>query len=736
MSVLKIRDINGNFISIRTIKGDKGETGADGTDGTDGREVELQKNDNYIQWRYVGDTDWNNLIPISDLKGDKGDQGEQGIQGIQGIAGENGKEIELQSTTTYIQWRYVGETTWNDLLPLSSIKGDKGDSALTFSVGTTTTGTEANVVNSGTDTDIVLDFILPKQESKSTVQGTSLSINNANGSYSAINFKVEGKSEQDGTPTPESPVEIKTVKGINHNLELKISNGEQEQSTLIDMNKPNLLDMPYTSGNPITDTSTKSDYYVRTEYYATLEAGKKYKFSCETDGTWGHSTSEDTVEAYLMLNNEFTTVIYMSTNPCVFTPTVSGNYYVRYDINMSGKTHSFWNFKITESQEYYELSSIGDTKDILTIQNGKAYINQKIGKIVLDGSESWEYSGALVNTGVKAYLLSGIGSQIKAKNETNGYSNRFIMISGSSEWVTTEHKNSGYCRFTSNNLYIRISETLAPDLATLKTWLSNNPVTVYYELVEPQTITLNGTYYIDLFEDINNITTNDELQPNMIMDYWTNIKGNQGESGTGLIELYSEDNSNPICLFDLEEGIYNLYGYIKYYPTYTGTAALTSPTLATVQKSSTTTYIQLLQPYGNKVIGYEITSENYISKEIEPIEDSGWIEATLTSDFKIYNDDSNNTPKYRKRSKTVEIIGVVAPTSELASGAIKTIFTLPVGYRPSKTIQRLQQGSGKNSWLSVANPTGTVQIHRYGSTSNAACPTTAWLPFQIEFMID
>lgn len=285
----------------------------------------------------------------------------------------------------------------------------------------------------------------------------------------------------------------------------------KEQSTLIDMNKPNLLDMPYTLENKLTDTSTKSDYYIKTKYYATLEAGKKYKFSCETDGTWGHSTSEDTVEVYLMLNNEFTTVIYMSVNQ-VFTPTVSGNYYVRYDINMSGKTHSFWNFKITESQEYYELSSIGDTKDILTIQDRKAYINQKIGKIVLDGSESWEYSSASANTGVKAYKLNAINNTLNIINETNGYSNRFIIISGNSEWSTTEHKNSGYCRFTSNNFYIRISETIAPDLATLKTWLSNNPVTVYYILKEPQTINTTSTN-IKTFEGVNHVSLISSLEP-------------------------------------------------------------------------------------------------------------------------------------------------------------------------------------------------------------------------------
>lgn len=47
-------------------------TATDGEDGEDGREVELQTTADYIQWRYVGDTSWINLIELASLKGDNG----------------------------------------------------------------------------------------------------------------------------------------------------------------------------------------------------------------------------------------------------------------------------------------------------------------------------------------------------------------------------------------------------------------------------------------------------------------------------------------------------------------------------------------------------------------------------------------------------------------------------------------------------------------------------------------
>lgn len=66
--------------------GANGNDGIDGRDGADGREIELQKGALYIQWRYKGDADWQNLIAYTDLKGEKGDKGATGEQGPVGPA--------------------------------------------------------------------------------------------------------------------------------------------------------------------------------------------------------------------------------------------------------------------------------------------------------------------------------------------------------------------------------------------------------------------------------------------------------------------------------------------------------------------------------------------------------------------------------------------------------------------------------------------------------------------------
>lgn len=56
--------------------------GGSGIPGIDGREIELQKGETAIQWRYVGDEEWNDLVALGDLKGNDGANGENGQDGV------------------------------------------------------------------------------------------------------------------------------------------------------------------------------------------------------------------------------------------------------------------------------------------------------------------------------------------------------------------------------------------------------------------------------------------------------------------------------------------------------------------------------------------------------------------------------------------------------------------------------------------------------------------------------
>ena len=65
-------------------------TGATGADGEDGREIELQASLTHIQWRYVGDVSWTNLVALSAITGPTGATGATGATGPAGPTGPTG----------------------------------------------------------------------------------------------------------------------------------------------------------------------------------------------------------------------------------------------------------------------------------------------------------------------------------------------------------------------------------------------------------------------------------------------------------------------------------------------------------------------------------------------------------------------------------------------------------------------------------------------------------------------
>ena len=142
----------GKLIRIKVNKGETGNTGLtgpSGADGDDGREVELQNSGTYIQWRYVGDVSWTNLIDIVTITG---------ADGSDGIDGADGTEIELQNSGTYIQWRYVGAGSWTNLIAISAITGaDGSDGADGVDGSTWYDGTGAPSGGLGIDGDYYLN---------------------------------------------------------------------------------------------------------------------------------------------------------------------------------------------------------------------------------------------------------------------------------------------------------------------------------------------------------------------------------------------------------------------------------------------------------------------------------------------------------------------------------------------------------------------------------------------------
>ena len=132
--------VNSGVASIRNLGNVQlvGDSGGQG--GEDGREVELRTNDTHIQWRYKGETEWKDLVALSDITGSDG---------------ADGKQVELRVEGGYIQWKYDADSDWQNLIALSALQGIKGDKGDKGDPGDTPTiGSNGNWWIGTTDTSI------------------------------------------------------------------------------------------------------------------------------------------------------------------------------------------------------------------------------------------------------------------------------------------------------------------------------------------------------------------------------------------------------------------------------------------------------------------------------------------------------------------------------------------------------------------------------------------------------
>ena len=127
------------------VKGERGEQGPQGLQGLPGAKGD--KGDKGDAFKYT-DFTAAQLAALKGPKGDTGDTGPQGEQGPQGATGPQGPNGDKGDTGP---------------------KGEKGDTgaAASIKIGTVTTGaagSNASVTNSGTASNVVLDFTLPRGE--------------------------------------------------------------------------------------------------------------------------------------------------------------------------------------------------------------------------------------------------------------------------------------------------------------------------------------------------------------------------------------------------------------------------------------------------------------------------------------------------------------------------------------------------------------------------------------------
>lgn len=126
--------------------------------GADGREIELQKTQTHIQWRYVGTEEWFDLVSLDEisfkhsdftpeqlqaLKGAKGDKGDPGTNGTNGKDGLSIKSTQINDSGHLIL-TFSDESTKD----VGKVTGENGESAYQIAVRLGFHGTEQEWIES------------------------------------------------------------------------------------------------------------------------------------------------------------------------------------------------------------------------------------------------------------------------------------------------------------------------------------------------------------------------------------------------------------------------------------------------------------------------------------------------------------------------------------------------------------------------------------------------------------
>lgn len=322
----------------------------------------------------------------------------------------------------------------------------------------------------------------------------------------------------------------------------------KEKEVLIDLSKPNLFDTVFEKGNVNSvDGTVDHTYDVYSKVTTNLikvEPNTTYTFDCSGNENIDRMAYFDRDGTFISRSDRLSVKTFTTIDNC---------YYIRFNVwnDTSSDNINVDNSKVYEGYtDYYELSSIGDTKDTLDIVDGQVVIDKKIDKAVLDGDEDF---GMNYGTG-----MFHISSLIKYSSTNRTGKSNYFTYNNINSGMYDGLKDGEFALQYSNNmciLFMKILSCLTVD--ELKTWLSENNTEVYYILAESQQIILPNTN-IPLFDGVNHITLVDDLETtitavyNNLSNIETSLSGTNTVMITDCIErnLYPSDDLYPLGIIE------------------------------------------------------------------------------------------------------------------------------------------------------------------------------------------
>jgi hypothetical protein len=440
---------------------------------------------------------------------------------------------------------------------IASLKGEKGDAYIITEADKEEIADKVAVDNLQESAEKYIDSVIEEKdlEVTRTATGSAITIDSANAPLQ--NLKLFGKTTQDGTPTPDAPVPLVSV-GDSGSFEVGVYKKNLLAPVKINHNGSGLTVTDNNDGTyTLNGTPTGSEIRF-INGWNTVKVGYrlpigKYRFNAWIGDTEIKGVRQVTIADGTGLigtyNNSFeiTSQGYgISTLKIAIDTDVT---YTNAILKLAIFTEEFKNspYEPPTPQTLtmpYTLRSVGDIKDEVDFNRGVKI--QRVGKVVLNGSETWYENWQNANT--PEYIQFYLQATIFKNNfvpytptRKNGLCNLFemtITVYGEERQLLAINSSTNF------SLQVKVLKENIPDLATFKTWLSGNNVEVVYELETPIETPISESElnaYRHLMTNKPNTTILSEAE--MQLDYYVN-KPNAQAIGS----LHSQINKDYLKL--------------------------------------------------------------------------------------------------------------------------------------------------------------------------------------------
>lgn len=426
-------------------------------------------------------------------RGDKGEKGATGAQGAKGDTGEQGPQ---------------------------GIQGPKGDT------GSVKSDVVAELPETGEEDTF---YLVNREATEQTATGKAINFTNNDNAGDITDFKLDGETSQNGTPTPDAPVPVKVVTGENV---VKIC-----EKNLFDKNAATQYRYISDSNGSITYSSNNYTYagesYIPCEPNTayTLSGGSQYMRIAEytSDKTFIKIVNSQTSSSPITITTGNTGAFLRVS----YNDTSLGDAGIQLELGSTATAYEpYQGQSYTIDLGSIELCKIGDYQDSIYKSGDKWYVHKETAKVVLNGTENWG-NGGVANTQYTDSITN------YAVSENSPFSSSFSGVSNVAGAGAVPGDNT-IAFINRNDVYrFYIKSSVASSVDSVKTWLSNNNLPVYYALATPTDTEITNEALITqldnvasapLYTGVNNITT---ITPNeqgtLEIKYVTYDKYNQNK---------------------------------------------------------------------------------------------------------------------------------------------------------------------------------------------------------------